>query len=87
VLPLGVAEGIALIPYRPLAGGLLTGRYRQCAPPPPGTRLALDADYAQVVTERAFATVEWLREFANGYGHPLLARGISWFAGRPAVPP
>ena len=34
-------EGIAVIPYNPLAGGLLTGKHDRKAPPPDGTRFAL----------------------------------------------
>src|SRR5271170_3008920 len=41
LLPLCLEEGIAVIPYNPLAGGLLTGKHKQSAPPPSGTRFTL----------------------------------------------
>jgi 1-deoxyxylulose-5-phosphate synthase len=68
LLPLCLAAGIAVIPYNPLAGGLLTGRYEREGTPPPGSRYSAgelgevyrgrywsDAafDVAEVVTEVA----------------------------------
>ena len=41
LLPLCEEEGIAVIPYNPLAGGLLTGKHKRKAPPPKGSRFAL----------------------------------------------
>jgi aryl-alcohol dehydrogenase-like predicted oxidoreductase len=41
LLPMCAEEAIAVIPYNPLAGGLLTGKHDRTAPPPEGTRFSL----------------------------------------------
>ena len=43
LLPLCEEEGLAVMPYNPLAGGLLTGKHKRSAPPPQGTRFTLGA--------------------------------------------
>jgi aryl-alcohol dehydrogenase-like predicted oxidoreductase len=87
VLPLCSTDGLAFLPYFPLANGLLTGKYLRDAPAPPGTRLAgLDSERAaQLLSESAFATVERLGAFADAHGHTLLELAISWLAARPAI--
>jgi aryl-alcohol dehydrogenase (NADP+) len=58
LLPLARAAGIAVLPYNPLAGGMLTGRYRRGEPPPPDSR---------------FARGEWGRMYQGRYGaDPML---------------
>src|SRR5262249_20259484 len=47
MMPMMEAYGLGLIPFRPLADGLLTGKYRHGAPPPPGTRLGTMASAAE----------------------------------------
>ena len=66
--------GIALIPYFPLAHGLLTGKYRRDAPPPQGSRLE---HRAQDRSDDTLRRVERLEDFAYGCGHSLLDLAIS----------
>jgi aryl-alcohol dehydrogenase-like predicted oxidoreductase len=86
MLPAIEAYGLGLIPFSPLASGLLTGKYRQDAPLPQGTRLASTPNLAaRYLTERNWVCVERLEAFAAARGHTLLELAISWLLHRPAV--
>jgi aryl-alcohol dehydrogenase-like predicted oxidoreductase len=74
--------GLGLLPYFPLARGLLTGKYRRGEPAPEGTRLAaqgLDADDA------TWDRVEALESFARDRGLRLLDVAIGGLAAQPTV--
>jgi aryl-alcohol dehydrogenase-like predicted oxidoreductase len=78
--------GLGLLPYFPLASGLLTGKYRRDAPLPPGTRLARSAHHAdELLNDRNWRIVEALSAFAAARGHTLLELAMSWLASRPHV--
>ncbi|MBV9374472.1 MAG: aldo/keto reductase, partial [Alphaproteobacteria bacterium] len=84
--PVLEAYGLGLIPFRPLADGLLTGKYRRGAAPPAGTRLATMARAAdRNLTGDNWAIVDRLAGFAAERGHTLLELAISWLLRRPAV--
>lgn len=89
LLPFCREEGIGVIPYNPLAGGLLTGKHRQAAPPPEGTRFTLGsaaAPYqARYWNRREFETVEALRGAAAEAGMSMATMAIAWVLGNPAV--
>jgi aryl-alcohol dehydrogenase-like predicted oxidoreductase len=86
MIPALEAYGLGLIPFRPLADGLLTGKYRRGASPPAGTRLATMARAAERnLTDEKWAIVERLAAFAAERGHSLLELAFSWLACRPAV--
>jgi aryl-alcohol dehydrogenase-like predicted oxidoreductase len=74
--------GIGLLPYYPLANGLLTGKYRRDTPAPEGTRLHGRQDY---ITDERLDTVEALTAFAGQRGIGLLDVAIGGLAARPAV--
>ena len=76
---------LAILPYFPLASGMLTGKYRRGEDPPPGTRLAsLPAERRdQVLSDRRFSVIEALEDFARHRGHTLLELAMSWLAGLP----
>jgi aryl-alcohol dehydrogenase-like predicted oxidoreductase len=78
---------LAVLPYFPLASGLLTGKYRRGSAPPEGTRLAGMAPERreQALSERRFAVVERLEAFARERGHTLLELSMSWLAGLPRL--
>ena len=82
-----VRQGIGFVPYSPLAGGLLTGKFRQGAPVPDGTRIAAmpEERRAQMLNDHNMAVVERLSAFAESHGHTLLELAISWLLARPAV--
>jgi aryl-alcohol dehydrogenase-like predicted oxidoreductase len=77
--------GMPFLPFFPLAGGLLTGKYRQGQPLPEGSRLAAVERFAKTATERNLAMVESLLQFATVRGHTLLDLAMSWLAMRPTV--
>ena len=78
--------GLGLLPYFPLASGLLTGKYRKDAPLPRGTRLARSAHHADdLLTARNWRIVETLSAFATARGHTLLELAMSWLASRPYI--
>ena len=73
--------GIGLIPYFPLASGLLTGKYRRDEPEPSGTRLSGRLD----VSDERWARIEALEAFASERGVALLDVAIGGLAAQPAV--
>src|SRR5690349_6508596 len=89
LLPLSVEEGIAVIPYNPLAGGFLTGKHRRETGPTPGTRFTLGSVAERYQDrywhERAFATVEALRAVVAESGLSLTAASLAWVLENPAI--
>ena len=78
--------GLGLLPFFPLASGLLTGKYRRNAPMPGGTRLASTQRLAdRFLTDANWAKAERLADFAEQHGHSLLELAFSWLAARPTV--
>ena len=66
VLPVCLKYGLGQLPYYPLAGGFLTGKYRQGEPPPENTRLAQGGRMADTtLTEGNFAALNKLQRFAE----------------------
>ncbi len=78
--------GLGLLPYFPLASGLLTGKYQSGAPMPAGSRLSYSAHHADgLLNAHNWNIVEKLRAFAAQRGHSLLELAMSWLASRPFV--
>jgi aryl-alcohol dehydrogenase-like predicted oxidoreductase len=82
LVPACLAHGVGLLPYFPLANGLLTGKYRRGEQAPAGSRLA---DRPDRLTQTAFDTVEALEKYAAERGRTLLDVAIGGLAARPAV--
>ena len=82
VVPALQEYGIGLLPYFPLASGLLTGKYRRGEEPPAGSRLAGRRDE---LTEAAFDVVEGLEKYADQRGVSLLDVAIGGLAAQPTV--
>ena len=79
-------HGLGLLPYFPLASGLLTGKYKSGAPMPAGSRLANSAHHADgLLNAHNWRIVENLRAFAAQRGHSLLELAMSWLASRPFI--
>jgi aryl-alcohol dehydrogenase-like predicted oxidoreductase len=76
--------GIGLLPYYPLANGLLTGKYRRGEPPPPGSRIQAWGQES-ALTDAAFDVLESLEAFARDRGIGLLDMAIGGRAAQPAV--
>jgi len=76
--------GLGLLPFYPLASGLLTGKYRRGEAAPPNTRLA-QPDYAQRLASAPWDRIEALESFAEARGLRLLDVAIGGLAAKPAV--
>jgi aryl-alcohol dehydrogenase (NADP+) len=88
LFPLCADEGIAVIPYNPLAGGLLTGKHTG-AEPTAGTRFTLgnaaERYQERYWHERMFATVTDVRQVAEDVGVPMTTLAIRWLLANPVV--
>ena len=85
LLPAMEAHGLGLLPYFPLASGLLSGKYKRGALPE-GARLAAVQGLAQrYLTEENWQKVEKLEPFAKERGHSLLDLAFAWLLARPQV--
>src|SRR5690606_21284352 len=81
------AHGLGLLPYYPLASGLLSGKYPRGAPLPQGARITQGERYAnRFLTETNWRRVEALGEFARARGRSLLELAFGWLAAQPVVP-
>lgn len=86
LLPLCMEEGIGVIPYNPLAGGFLTGKYEPNINPPFGTRLGDSDIYREryLSDESFLRTSRFLEVSKKRRLHPI-ALAIAWVASHPAV--
>ncbi len=87
VLPACERNGLAFLPYFPLASGMLTGKYHRNATPPEGTRLAgIPADRRdRWMSPHAFDVVEGLDAYARERGRTVLDLAIAWLLARAPV--
>jgi aryl-alcohol dehydrogenase-like predicted oxidoreductase len=85
LVPACAAYGLGILPYFPLASGMLTGKYRRGQDAPEGTRLSQGAFGARILTDANYALVEKLEEFAADAGHSLLELAVGWLASQPEV--
>jgi aryl-alcohol dehydrogenase-like predicted oxidoreductase len=80
------AYGIGLLPYFPLASGMLTGKYKRGADAPADTRFASIPSLAsRYATDANWALVEKLEAFCAHRGHTLLELAFSWLLARAPV--
>lgn len=86
VLPACRHFGLGVLPYFPLASGLLTGKYRRGEAPGEGTRLAHFGERGKAALSDAnFDVVEKLEAFARECGHTLLELAVSWLVCNPSI--
>lgn len=86
LIPLSVDQGIGVTVWSPLAGGLLTGKHRRGAPPPPDSRQAQGWVEPPIRDmERLWTIVDALVEVAEGRGATPAQVALAWLLGRPAV--
>jgi aryl-alcohol dehydrogenase-like predicted oxidoreductase len=85
-LPVIEKYGLGLLPYFPLASGMLTGKYEKDVPPAEGTRFAVLKGLSQrYVNETNWRIVEALEKFVSDCGHTLLELAFSWLLSKPVV--
>jgi aryl-alcohol dehydrogenase-like predicted oxidoreductase len=85
LVPIIKRFGLALIPYFPLASGLLTGKYRKGQPMPTGTRLSDPRFSARFANEQNLEMVERLTAFCAERGRTMLELAFGWLLARPYV--
>lgn len=85
LLPLCEAEGIGVVPYQILQGGMLTGKYRPGEAPPAGSRMAEKPDWMKPFTDEALAAIEACRAGAQQAGISMTQYALRWALGQPAV--
>jgi aryl-alcohol dehydrogenase-like predicted oxidoreductase len=89
LLPMCAEESIAVIPYNPIAGGLLTGKHDHKAPPPAGTRFSLGTAARRYQerywNEKQFETIEALRPIASEAGISMATMAVAWVLSNPEI--
>jgi aryl-alcohol dehydrogenase-like predicted oxidoreductase len=85
VQPACAKFGLGILPYFPLASGLLTGKYRKGQVHPEGTRLSSGPMAERILTDDNIDKAESLWEWSEARGHTLLELAFSWLAQQPAV--
>jgi aryl-alcohol dehydrogenase-like predicted oxidoreductase len=82
LIPSCVNRGVGVLPYFPLANGLLTGKYSRGQAAPPGTRLT---GRESELTDDVFDKLEALERFGAEHGHSLLEVAIAGLAAMPGI--
>jgi aryl-alcohol dehydrogenase-like predicted oxidoreductase len=86
LLPLCAEQGIGVMSYNPLAGGMLTGKYRRNAPLPKGARLeAFQFYHDRYYTEQAFDIVERFQKEAATRGVTPAQLALAWVLAEPRI--
>lgn len=86
ILPYSAEQGLGVIPYNPLAGGVLTGKYKRGQPLPDDTRLSDSEGYRKrYYTERTFDVVEDFVEAAKAHGVSPAQLALAWVLGEPRI--
>ncbi|MBV7339709.1 aldo/keto reductase [Chloroflexi bacterium TSY] len=84
LLPMAVTFGLAVIPWSPIAGGLLTNKYSRNAPPPADSRLAMP-NRASRLNEPTFDVIEALQPLAAAKGCTMSQFALAWCGQQPGV--
>jgi aryl-alcohol dehydrogenase-like predicted oxidoreductase len=85
IVPCCLEFGLGLIPYFPLAAGVLTGKYKPGEAPPEGTRGHDNPRFAARLQPRTLEAVQRLDAWARERDHTVGELAIAWLASRPAV--
>jgi aryl-alcohol dehydrogenase-like predicted oxidoreductase len=86
LIPLGVDQGLGTLVWSPLAGGLLSGKYRRDRDAPAGSRHLTDWDEPPVYDQdKLHDTVDVLVEIAEGHGASAAQVALAWLLRRPTV--
>jgi aryl-alcohol dehydrogenase-like predicted oxidoreductase len=86
LIPLMHKRGMTLLPYAPLAGGFLSGKYFRGKPLPKDARLTYSTHHAtDVINERNWVLADRLRDFAQRTGRSMLGIAFAWLLVRPVT--
>lgn len=84
MMPYAQAFNLGILPYFPLAGGFLTGKYRR-GHVPPGSRGREDKRVQAHFTDGSYTLIEKLKAFAEGHGRTMVQLAIAWLLAQPQV--
>jgi 1-deoxyxylulose-5-phosphate synthase len=90
LLPLCTEEGIGVIPFNPIAGGMLTGKYDRSKPAAEGTRFAYTGRVGELYRsrywqEQVFNALDALGQIASRAGLPLATLAVAWVLANPTI--
>jgi aryl-alcohol dehydrogenase-like predicted oxidoreductase len=86
IVPSAIDQGLGLLIWSPLAGGLMSGKYRRGQPPPEGARHASEWSEPPVYDEdKLYDTIEVLLEVAEAHGVSAAQVALAWLLTRPGV--
>jgi aryl-alcohol dehydrogenase-like predicted oxidoreductase len=85
ILPLCRNENVGVIPWSPLGGGFLTGKYRSGQRPPQDSRLAKVDMWNRLANERNYATLEAVEQVAKERGRAVAQVALAWVNQQPGV--
>ncbi len=85
ILPYCQAHNVAFIPYYPLAGGFLTGKYRRGEAPPAGSRGESNARVQGYMTDANYDVINALTAWSKARGHGLNELAQAWLLSQPQV--
>ncbi|MBW7477220.1 aldo/keto reductase [Paenibacillus oenotherae] len=85
LVPMCLDQGVGIIPYFPLAGGILSGKYSSTGEVPSGSRADKDQNFHRFLDERTIALGQQTSKLAEAYGHTPSALSLAWLMDRPAV--
>lgn len=85
LLPLCLDQGLGIIPYFPLAGGILTGKYAGGGNAPAGSRAQTDPNFRRFLSPERIRLGEQVSAIADGLGTSPAALSLAWLMNRPAV--
>lgn len=85
LVPCCLAEGVGVLAYFPLAGGLLTGKYTPGSPPPPGSRALTQPQFARRLSERNFRLAQDMAGLASEVGCTVSQLTLAWVMRRPGI--
>ena len=85
LVPFCKQYGIGIIPYSPLAGGILTGKYKEGEAPPPDTRAGRNQRMQSQLNSETLGKVSALRKWSEDKGHTVGELALAWLLSRPEV--
>jgi 1-deoxyxylulose-5-phosphate synthase len=89
MLPFCAEDGVGVISYNPIAGGLLAGKHDRSAPPPDGSRFTLGNAGSMYQDrywhDRMFDTVEEIRKLADEAGVNIVTLSVAWVLANKAI--
>ncbi|HID52733.1 MAG TPA: aldo/keto reductase [Anaerolineae bacterium] len=85
VIPYCRAHNVGFIPYFPLAGGFLTGKYKRGQGAPPGSRGETSSYVQNYMTDANYTIVEQLTTWAEERGHTMAELALAWLLAQPQV--